>query len=201
MGKGSAPSSQNIAQTNLPEYVRPQFERLLGRAEDLTSAEYTPFTGQRVATQGVGDINQAYDITRGVAGSGIAGLPEAAGVLAGNVQAGQQLAQQATPFQFGQAGFSQFQPTGFGGFQAGAADPYAGFREAQFGATGVSPFAVSKSVRLIRLPPSGKHSSKQVEPSRLPVLKSNALIRLLTFKKHRPSSFNLAQPNGLPAAR
>jgi hypothetical protein len=142
MGKGSsAPSSQNIQQTNLPEYVRPQFERLLGRAEDLTSAEYTPFTGQRVATQGVGDINQAYDITRGVAGSGIAGLPEAAGVLAGNVQAGQQLAQQATPFQFGQAGFSQFQPTGFGGFQAGAADPYAGFREAQFGATGVSPFA------------------------------------------------------------
>jgi len=106
MGKGSsAPTSQNIQQTNLPEYVRPQFERLLGRAEDLTSAEYTPFTGPRVATQGVGDINQAYDITRGVAGSGIAGLPEAAGVLAGNVQAGQQVAQQAgQPFQFTPAG-------------------------------------------------------------------------------------------------
>jgi len=120
MGKGSAPSSQNIQQTNLPEYVRPQFERLLGRAEDLTSAKYTPYTGQRVATEGMGDINQAYDITRGVAGSGIAGLPEAAGVLAGNVQAGQQLAQQAgQPFQFGQ---SQFQQQGV--------QPFAGFQEA-----------------------------------------------------------------------
>jgi hypothetical protein len=125
MGKGSsAPSSQNIQQTNLPEYVRPQFERLLGRAEDLTSAEYTPFTGQRVATQGVGDINQAYDITRGVAGSGIAGLPEAAGVLAGNVQAGQQVAQQAGPFQFGGAQFQQQGVQPFAGFQEADAQQF-----------------------------------------------------------------------------
>jgi hypothetical protein len=104
-GGGGAPTTQNIQQSNLPEYVRPQFERLLGRAEDLSTGRYTPFTGQRVATQGMGDINQAYDITRGVAGSGIAGLPEAAGVLAGNVQAGQQIAGQAgQPFQFTPAG-------------------------------------------------------------------------------------------------
>ena len=107
MGKGSAPTSQNIQQTNLPEYVRPQFEALLKRAEGLSEADYQAFPGQRVATEGMGDINQAYNITRGVAGSGIAGLPEAAGVLAGNVQAGQQLAQQAGPFQFGGAQFQQ----------------------------------------------------------------------------------------------
>lgn len=106
MGKGSsAPTSQNIQQTNLPEYVRPQFERLLGRAEDLSAAEYTPFTGQRVATEGLGDIQGAYDITRNVAGQGIAGLPQAMGVVGSNVAAGQQIAQQAgQPFQFTPAG-------------------------------------------------------------------------------------------------
>jgi hypothetical protein len=142
MGKGSsAPSSQNIQQTNLPEYVRPQFESLLKRAEGLSQESYQPYTEQRIATEGMGDIQGAYDITRGVAGSGIAGLPQAMGVLGSNVQAGQQLAGQAGPFQFGQAGFSQFQPTEFGGFQAGGADPFAGFSQQQFGATQASPFA------------------------------------------------------------
>jgi hypothetical protein len=106
MGKGSsAPASQNIQQTNLPEYVRPQFERLLGRAEDLSAGGYTPYTGQRVATEGMGDIQGAYDITRGVAGQGIAGLPQAMDVVGGNIQAGQQIAGQAgQPFQFTPAG-------------------------------------------------------------------------------------------------
>jgi len=105
MGKGSAPSNQTVTQTNLPEYVRPQFQRLLGRAEDLTSASYNPFPGQRLASEGMGDIEGAYDLTRQVAGSGIAGMPQAMGVLGGNVQAGQQIAGQAgQPFQFGPAG-------------------------------------------------------------------------------------------------
>lgn len=105
MGKSRAPSSQNISQTNLPEYVRPQFEALLKRAEGLAETTYQPFGGQRVATEGMGDINQAYDVTRGVAGSGIAGLPQAMGVIGSNVQAGQNIAQQAgQPFQFTPAG-------------------------------------------------------------------------------------------------
>jgi hypothetical protein len=115
MGKGSAPSSQTVTQTNLPEYVRPQFEALLKRAEGLSEADYQPFEGQRIATQGMGDIQGAYDITRGVAGQGIAGLPQAMDVLGGNIQAGQQLAGQAAqPFQFGQAqgvNAFQFDPT------------------------------------------------------------------------------------------
>ena len=77
MGKGSAPSSQTVTQTNLPEYVRPQFEALLKRAEGLSQETYQPYKDKRVATEGMGDINQAYDMTRGIAGSGIAGMPQA----------------------------------------------------------------------------------------------------------------------------
>lgn len=142
MGKSRAPASQSISQTNLPEYVRPQFEALIKRAEGLSETTYQPFGGQRVATEGMGDINQAYDVTRGVAGSGIAGLPQAMGVIGSNVQAGQNIAQQAgQPFQFGQAGFSQFQPTEFGGFQAGGANPFGGFQQQGFQATQAQPFA------------------------------------------------------------
>ena len=105
MGKGSAPSSQTVTQTNLPEYVRPQFEALLKRAEGVSQTDYQPYTGQRVATEGMGDINAAYDITRGVAGSGIAGIPKATEVVGSNITAGQQIAEQAgQPFQFTPAG-------------------------------------------------------------------------------------------------
>ena len=149
MGKGSAPSSQTVTQTNLPEYVRPQFEALLKRAEGLSEAEYQPYTGQRIATEGMGDINAAYDMTRNIASSGIAGLPQAMDVVGGNMLLGQQLAQQAgQPFQFSQAGFSQYQPTEFGGFAAGRVDPFAGFQQQQFAATRAQPFAEFQAGRV-----------------------------------------------------
>ena len=140
MGKkgGSAPSSQTVTQTNLPEYVRPQFEALLKRAEGLSQEEYQPFIGpdgqpgQRVATAGMGDINQAYDITRDVASRGIAGLPEAQGVYRGNIAAGQRIAGQAEdPFQFSRAQFQQQSVQPFAGFAAQAVDPFTSFREGQ----------------------------------------------------------------------
>jgi hypothetical protein len=108
MGKGSkAPTTQEITQTNIPEYARPYFERLMGRAESIYGRDvpYEAYGGQRVATAGMPDITGAYDITRGVAGSGIAGLPQAMDVTSGNIAAGQRIAQQAgQPFQFGPAG-------------------------------------------------------------------------------------------------
>ena len=47
MGKGSAPTEtkQTVTQTNLPEYVRPYFERLLGRTEAESKREYEPYGG------------------------------------------------------------------------------------------------------------------------------------------------------------
>lgn len=122
MGKGSggAPASQNITQTNLPEYAEPYFKRLLERSEALSLGEYQPFEGQRQAAL-PGDISAAYDVTRQVAGQGIAGLPQAMGVVSGNVQAGQDIAQRAgQPFQFGGTQFTQQ-----------GVDPFAGFQEAQ----------------------------------------------------------------------
>jgi hypothetical protein len=175
MGKGSAPSSQNIAQTNLPEYVRPQFEALLKRAEGLSEAEYQPFGGQRVATEGMGDIQGAYDITRGVAGAGIAGLPQAMDVVGSNIAAGQQLAGQAAqPFQFGQAGFSQFQPTQFAGFQGQAADPFAQFREAQFQGGQATPFAEFQEAQAdqFQFDPTQRFTGAAVEDYMSPFMQS-----------------------------
>jgi hypothetical protein len=112
---GSAPTQQNITQTNIPEYARPYFERLMDRGEALSLSEYQPFEGQRLATSGMGDIESAFGTIRNVAGSGIAGLPQAMDVTGQNIQAGQRIAGQAAqPFQFGQAqgvNAFQFDPT------------------------------------------------------------------------------------------
>ena len=100
MGKGSsAPTSQTVEQTNLPEYVRPQFERLLARAESQSIAPYTPYSGQRIAQPGQ-DINLSYDMVRDVATGGVPGLPQAMGVAAQNVQQGRDIAAGTTPYQY-----------------------------------------------------------------------------------------------------
>jgi hypothetical protein len=114
MGKGSsAPTQQNITQTNIPEYARPYFERLMDRGESLFGKDvaYEEYGQPRIATEGMGDIESAFGTIRNVAGSGIAGLPQAMDVTGQNIQAGQQIAGQAAqPFQFGQAqGVSAFQ--------------------------------------------------------------------------------------------
>lgn len=119
-GGGSAPANQTVTQTNLPEYADPYFRRLLERTEALSLGQYQPFQGQRQADL-PGDITAAYDVTRGVAGQGIAGLPQAMGVVSGNIAAGQDIAQRAgQPFQFGGAQFEQQ-----------AVQPFAGFQEAE----------------------------------------------------------------------
>lgn len=106
MGKGGgvAPTEQNITQSNLPEYAEPYFRRLLDRTEAQSLTSYTPYQGQRIAATPQ-DITDAFSLTRQVAGQGISGLPQATSVVAGNVQAGQQIAQQAgQPFQYSAPG-------------------------------------------------------------------------------------------------
>lgn len=107
MGKGRSPApqptTQTVQQTNLPEYAEPYFRRLLDRSEAQSLTSYTPYTGQRIA-QTPQDITDAFNLTRQVATQGIAGLPQATGVTASNVLAGQQIAQQAgQPFQYSPA--------------------------------------------------------------------------------------------------
>lgn len=48
----SAPSAPtSTSQTTIPEYAQPTAERLVGRAEALSEAEYVPYGGQRLAAQ------------------------------------------------------------------------------------------------------------------------------------------------------
>jgi len=73
-GGGSAPTEtkSTVTQTNLPEYVRPYFERLLQRTETESKRDYEPYQGQRIADVSQ-DILTSEDRVRGIADQG---LPE-----------------------------------------------------------------------------------------------------------------------------
>jgi hypothetical protein len=53
MGKGGGgapqPTSQNVTQTNLPEYARPYFEDLMKRGQEASQVQYQPYGGERTA--------------------------------------------------------------------------------------------------------------------------------------------------------
>ena len=52
MGKGSSPptaTSQDITQTDLPEYAKPYYIDLMGRAQGESNRPYEPYEGQRIA--------------------------------------------------------------------------------------------------------------------------------------------------------
>ena len=50
-GGGSAPTSQTVTQTTVPEYLRPYVEEMAGQARGLAQYEiesgYKPYMGQR----------------------------------------------------------------------------------------------------------------------------------------------------------
>jgi hypothetical protein len=48
-GGGSAPTSQTVTQSNIPDYARPQFEEMLGRAKTISEQPYQVYSGQRIA--------------------------------------------------------------------------------------------------------------------------------------------------------
>lgn len=93
-------TSSTVTQTTIPEYARPYVERMLGKAEALSSAPYQAYGGQRIAD--FSDLqNQAF---KGAAELGPAqqigqGSQLALGAGLGSLGAGSQYAQQATnPF-------------------------------------------------------------------------------------------------------
>ena len=172
--------------TNLPEYADPYFRRMLQGAEealmpfqtveDLSSpiyddagnitgfetrqeTTYKPYPGERIAPSSMyGDIQASRAMTRGIAQSGISGMPEAQGAaqaamgiqsdaLGGlrglaNYQTGDFSAYEPTSmrgtFQAADTGsfadeFSAFQPTSMvDQFQQVDPTRYSGFREAKF---------------------------------------------------------------------
>jgi len=48
-GGSSAPSQQTVTQTNVPDYLRPEMEGLIGRAKAITEQPYQVYSGQRIA--------------------------------------------------------------------------------------------------------------------------------------------------------
>ena len=146
MGKGSsqAPTESTIRQTNLPEYADPYFRRMLQGAEDSTQpyqddlsrpiydddqnitgfeqeSTYMPYQGERIASSDMyGDIMSSRAMTRGIAQSGIAGMPQAQAAA----QAGMDMQAEALGGLRGLANYDT------GQFDAQSVDPYSGFQAA-----------------------------------------------------------------------
>ena len=135
MGKGrsSAPAEQTVRQTQLPEYADPYFRRLLQGAEEATmpfypddpdlygdlagQSTYVPYGGERIApSEMYGDIMASRAMTRGIAESGISGMPQAQGAA----QAAMDIQSDALG---GLRGLANYQTGDFSAFQGTQVDP------------------------------------------------------------------------------
>jgi len=97
---GSQPSSTTTVQTNLPAYAEPYYKRMMERAESQSLDPYQAYEGQRIAAPGA-DITASRDLTRGIAGTGIAGLPQATQGVALQATQAQTLADNTNPYTYG----------------------------------------------------------------------------------------------------
>lgn len=110
-GGQSAPTQSTSYTSNLPEYARPYFERMMGRAEAESNQPYVSYQGSRLAGF-TPDTSAGFDITRSVAargtpevqaGTGFAGAAGMRGLSASGYE--------ASPIQqqsFGQAQAQQY---------------------------------------------------------------------------------------------
>jgi hypothetical protein len=89
MGGGgrAQPTTSTVNQSNLPEYARPYFERMMGRAEAESNQPYVGYGGQRIAGF-TPDVQQGFDITRGVAARGTPEADVAGGILGASAMRG-----------------------------------------------------------------------------------------------------------------
>ena len=78
--KGSAPveTKREVVQTNLPDFIRPYFERLVQRTEAESQRDYEPYGGQRLADPSQ-DLLTSEQQVRDIAGAGLPGLDKAMG--------------------------------------------------------------------------------------------------------------------------
>jgi hypothetical protein len=100
MGKDSGPSqpsSQSVTQTSIPDYAKPYVERMLGKAEAVSSQPYQSYGGERLAGfspmqqqafQGVRNLQPSQQLGTATQMAGMAGL--------GSLQAGQNYHNMAT---------------------------------------------------------------------------------------------------------
>lgn len=77
-GGGGAPTQSTTYTSNLPEYARPYFERMMGRAETESNQPYVSYQAPRLAGFGA-DQRTGFDITRGAAARGTPEVEAGAG--------------------------------------------------------------------------------------------------------------------------
>lgn len=76
---GGAPTQSTTNTSNLPEYARPYFERMMGRAEAESNQPYVSYGGQRTAGF-TPDTQTGFGITRDVAARGMPEIDQATGM-------------------------------------------------------------------------------------------------------------------------
>jgi len=81
------PTQSTTYTSNLPEYARPYFERMMGRAEAESNQPYVPYGGQRIAGF-TPDTETGFGITRDVAARGTPELDVAGGILGASAMRG-----------------------------------------------------------------------------------------------------------------
>jgi len=114
MGGGSSrpmQSTSTVTQSNLPEYARPYFERLLNRTESQSLEDYIPYQNARLAGPGA-DLLASEQLTRDMAAAPAPGFDTAYETFL-------RQAQGSSPFRAGSAEF--YDPSRTGGRYA---DPY-----------------------------------------------------------------------------
>jgi hypothetical protein len=84
---GGQPTTSTVNQSNLPEYARPYFERMMSRTEAESNQPYVSYGGQRIAGL-ADDTQQGFEVTRGVAERGTPELDVAGGVLGASAARG-----------------------------------------------------------------------------------------------------------------
>lgn len=98
MGSGGGGGTQNVKTetSNLPEYARPYFENIMGRAQAESYRPYTPYEGQRIA-EFTPEQQQVQQATMGLQTPGQFGTATGLGTAAG---LGSLMAGQYDPSQF-----------------------------------------------------------------------------------------------------
>ncbi len=101
---GGGTTTSTVTNERIPEEFMPYFERLMTRTESQTQSPYTPYSGQRIASQS-GDVLASNQAVRDIASGGMPQTQGAIGTLSNLGQQAQGMAGQG-PYGFSEYDFS-----------------------------------------------------------------------------------------------
>jgi hypothetical protein len=122
-GGGSAPTSQTVTQTNLPEYARPYFENIMNRAQAQSYQQYVPYENERTAYFTPGQLQTQQEVMEMQDPSQ---LYEASNIAS---KASMRALSAGQDYQPGQFGYEQVNAPQLSGFRDVYAPQLSGFRD------------------------------------------------------------------------